>query len=290
MKKRNGFLIITCLFSMSSCVKDTTQIIIEEFNKYHDGIEDVVWRDYDELHFENHVLKIFEKIDGIKWDSINFFNDRIYYFDTLTLDSYNKINSLQFYSCDFNGNNIELLHEEQINSDSKIDYKVVSQMYYFEYKVDDIKYIDTYNIVENEYKNIACGKKVVLEDYIEEEVNEYDYKVVDLNEKDSFQSIKPQSFDYFEIIHKESGISKKIDDEYLKSTIYFESLEKFSYNPKRVDISSGHILLIYGIGGGNGWTYPNVIFEYNFDTEKLEFKLLIFPLDYINFEIIYIDK
>ena len=68
------------------------------------------------------------------------------------------------------------------------------------------------------------------------------------------------------------------------------SLGKWRGDERRVDISSGHILLIYGIGGGNGWTYPNVIFEYNFDTEKLEFKLLIFPSDYINFEIIYIDK
>ena len=79
-----------------------------------------------------------------------------------------------------------------------------------------------------------------------------------------------------------------IDDEYLRNTIYIESMEKFNYSPKRVDISNGHILLTYGIGAGDGWNFPHLVFEYDFDSNKLEYKLLAFPFDSVPIEIIYI--
>ncbi|MCI5746170.1 MAG: hypothetical protein MR270_07835, partial [Erysipelotrichaceae bacterium] len=85
------------------------------------------------------------------------------------------------------------------------------------------------------------------------------------------------------------GISNTIDDDYLKGTIYFSSMEIYNYGPKRVDISNGHILLTYGIGAGDGWNYPHLVFEYDFTSNSLEYKLLAFPFDNVPVDIIYID-
>ena len=86
-----------------------------------------------------------------------------------------------------------------------------------------------------------------------------------------------------------SGVVNTIDDNYLRNTIYIESMEKFNYGPERFDISKGHVLLTYGIGAGDGWNYSHLVFEYNFELNMLEYKLLAFPYDSVPIEIIYID-
>ena len=65
-------------------------------------------------------------------------------------------------------------------------------------------------------------------------------------------------------------------------------MEMFNYGPERIDISNGHILLTYGIGAGDGWNFPHLVFEYDFDAHILEYKLLAFPYDSVPIEIIYI--
>ena len=102
------------------------------------------------------------------------------------------------------------------------------------------------------------------------------------------KNISPQKHGKFIITDLETGLSNIIDDEYLKDTIYIESMEKFNYSPKRVDISNGHILLTYSIGAGDGWNYPQLVFEYDFASNSLEYKLLSFPYDKPGVEIIYI--
>ena len=80
-----------------------------------------------------------------------------------------------------------------------------------------------------------------------------------------------------------------IDDAFLKNTVYIESMEMYNYSPKRYDISNGHILLTYSIGAGDGWNFPHLIFEYDFDTDTLVYKMLVFPYDSVPIEIIYIN-
>lgn len=44
----------------------------------------------------------------------------------------------------------------------------------------------------------------------------------------------------------------------------------------------------YGIGAGDGWNYPHLVFEYDFDSNMLEYKLLAFPFDNVCIDISYI--
>jgi hypothetical protein len=122
---------------------------------------------------------------------------------------------------------------------------------------------------------------IPLEDNrIKEEQSRYSIEVI--------ENISLQEHGKFIVTDLEKGLSNIIDDEYLRNTIYIESMEKFNYSPKRVDISNGHILLTYGIGAGDGWNFPHLVFEYDFDSNKLEYKLLAFPFDSVPIEIIYI--
>ena len=65
-------------------------------------------------------------------------------------------------------------------------------------------------------------------------------------------------------------------------------MEMFNFGPERVDISNGHILLTYWIGAGDGWTYSHLVFEYDFESDTLEYKLLAFPYASTPIEIEYI--
>ena len=142
-------------------------------------------------------------------------------------------------------------------------------------------YVDKYTISTGIYENISSGKDCSLSDYMpKEEQSRYSIEVI--------ENISPQEHGKFIVTDLEKGLSNIIDDEYLRNTIYIDSMEKFNYSPKRVDISNGHILLTYGIGAGDGWNYPHLVFEYDFDSNKLEYKLLAFPFDSVPIEIIYI--
>lgn len=142
------------------------------------------------------------------------------------------------------------------------------------------KSIDKYIISTGKYENIANGKESYLSDYMSKEQCRYSIETIE-NES-------PKKHGKFIVTDLEKNLSKIIDDDYLRNTVYIESMEKYNYGPERADISNGHILLTYGIGAGNGWNYPHLVFEYDLDTNKLEYKLLAFPYDTVPIEIIYI--
>ena len=143
------------------------------------------------------------------------------------------------------------------------------------------KLIDQYKLSTSAYENIASGNGCDLSDYFrEEDQSRYQIEVI--------ENTSPQQHGHFVITDLLTGTEKIIDDDYLKGTIYLESMEKFNYGPDRFDISNGHILLTYGIGAGDGWNYPHLVFEYDFQSNTLEYKLLAFPDDTVVVEIVYI--
>ena len=280
--KKTCLLFLTILtLLLTSCRQDTTQLAKDEFSKYYNGKDEVVLNIEDNLYFETHTLKKENLEHTHLYGSILIYEKAIYY---LSLESSNfgfKNDFINVYSCDFYGNNTEKVYTKELNIYSRVDIEIYKDNFYIEYKKDELIYIDKYTISTGIYENIASGKDCSLSDYMpKEEQSRYSIEVI--------ENISPQKHGKFIVTDLETGLSNIIDDEYLRNTIYIESMEKFNYSPIRVDISNGHILLTYGIGAGDGWNYPHLVFEYDFDSNTLEYKLLAFPFDSVPIEIIYI--
>ena len=274
------FLTILTLF-LTSCRQDTTQLAKDEFSKYYNGKDEVVLNIEDNLYFENHILERESLNPKNSYGSIVFHENLIYYVSINSLKKKYRNEFINIYTCDYYGENTNIIYSKEINTNSNIAIKTDKDSYYIEYKKENLIYIDKYTISTGIYENIARGKDCSLSDYMpKEEQSRYSIEVI--------KNISPQEHGKFIVTDLETGLSNIIDDEYLRNTIYIESMEKFNYSPKRVDISNGHILLTYGIGAGDGWNYPHLVFEYDFDSNKLEYKLLAFPFDSVPIEIIYI--
>ena len=277
------FLTILTLF-LTSCRQDTTQLAKDEFSKYYNGKDEVVLNIDDNLYFENYELDLNGLVKGNEHNNGFIINQSNFFFSASKENSMFNF-TLNIYESNLQGTDIKLVYSKDGFKTHPWAY-AIDDVFYIEHYSNNVldfesKLIDSYTISTGIYENIASGKDCSLSDYMpKEEQSRYSIEVI--------ENISPQEHGKFIVTDLEKGLSNIIDDEYLRNTIYIESMEKFNYSPKRVDISNGHILLTYGIGAGDGWNYPHLVFEYDFDSNKLEYKLLAFPYDSVPIEIIYI--
>ena len=284
MKKIFVLLLTILTLLLTSCGEDTTQLAKDEFSQYYNGKDEVVLNYLDNLYFENYSLSLSDLIEKSEFNNGLIIKQDKFFFSTSTENSMYDF-TLNIYEANLQGTNVKMIF-------SKDGYKThpwvyaIDEIFYVEFYSNNAfdlksKLIDKYTISTRIYENIASGKDCSLADYIpKEEQSRYSIEVI--------ENISPQEHGKFIVTDLETGVVKTIDDDYLKETIYIKSMEKFNYGPKRVDISNGHILLTYGIGAGDGWNYPHLVFEYDFDSNTLEYKLLAFPFDSVPIEIIYI--
>ena len=264
---------------------DTKQIIAkEEFSKYHNGIDEVVLEHGDNLYFENYALDLNGLVKGNEYNNGLIINQRNLFFSTSKENSMFNF-TLNIYESNLQGTDIKLVYSKDGFKTHPWAYAIDDVFYIEHYSNNALdlesKLIDSYTISTGIYENISSGKDCSLSDYAQkEEQSRYSIEVI--------ENISPQEHGKFIITDSETGVTNIIDDEYLRNTIYIESMEKFNYSPKRVDISKGHILLIYGIGAGDGWNHPHLVFEYIFENNSLEYKLLAFPEETTFVNIIYI--
>lgn len=277
------FLTILTLF-LTSCRQDTTQLAKDEFSKYYNGKDEVVLNIEDNLYFENYELDLNALVKGNEHNNGFIINQSNFFFSASKENSMFNF-TLNIYESNLQGTDIKLVYSKDGFKTHPWAY-AIDDVFYIEHYSNNVldfesKLIDSYTISTGIYENIASGKDCSLSDYMpKEEQSRYSIEVI--------ENISPQEHGKFIVTDLEKGLSNIIDDEYLRNTIYIESMEKFNYSPKRVDISNRHILLTYGIGAGDGWNYPHLVFEYDFDSNKLEYKLLAFPYDSVPIEIIYI--
>ena len=285
MKKWFILFLTVFVFALSSCWReDTTQSAKNEFSKYFNGKDEVVLNIDDNLYFENYSLDL----DGIVKD--NEYNGGLFVKQARLYFSTSKQNfmfdyTLNIFESNLDGTNVENIYSKDGFKTHPWAY-AIDDVFYIEHYLNNAfdlnsKSIDKYIISTGKYENIANGKESNLSDYMSKEQCRY-----------SIETIENESLKHGEFIvtDLEKNLSKTIDDDYLRNTVYIESMEKYNYGPKRVDISNGHILLTYGIGAGDGWNYPHLVFEYDFDSNRLEYKLLAFPYDNVSINIMYIGE
>lgn len=284
MKKIILLIILLVCFAFSACRHDTTQLAEDAFSKYYDGGADVVLVLEDTIYFENHKIDLNKLKNEEANNGLIIKKDKLYFSTSKQNSMYDY--TLNIYESDLSGANIKLVF-------SKGNYKTypwvygIDDAFYIEYYLTnaldiDSRQIDKFSIQGNEYENVAGGKDCSLSNYTKKsETSIYDIKVV--------ENLSPQEHGKFIITNSETNEIRIIDDAFLKNTVYIESMEMYNYSPKRYDISNGHILLTYSIGAGDGWNFPHLIFEYDFDTDTLVYKMLVFPYDSVPIEIIYIN-
>ena len=283
--KKVLLMILLIGFCFASCGQDTTQLAKDEFSKYYDGKNDVILVLEGTIYFEGNKIDLNElKVNEEANNGLIVKKDKLYF-------STSKQNSmfdytLNIYESDLSGANIKLFF-------SKDNYKThpwvygIDNAFYIEHyltntSAKDSKQIDRFLIDSYDYENIDSGKDCSLSDYsAKSEISKYDIEVV--------ENLSPQEHGKFIITNSETNEKRIIDDYFLKNTIYIGSMEMYNYSPKRYDISNGHILLTYSIGAGDGWNFPHLIFEYDFDSNTLVYKMLVFPYDSVPIEIIYIN-
>ena len=139
---------------------------------------------------------------------------------------------------------------------------------YFQYKIkgSSDKIIDSYNVIAEEYKNIARGKNWDISNY--KEVVEEKYSYI-LNDKNNEFTIK-------EIESSEIFVG---DEEYLKQTPYYDSLNKYSYEIDHIKENKGRIYIVYRLCIEGFFhintKYTFVIFEFDFINKTLLYKSIV---------------
>ncbi|MGN1155742.1 MAG: hypothetical protein ACI4TK_06160 [Agathobacter sp.] len=279
------FLLMVSIFSLllTSCGEDTTQIAKDEFSKFYSGNDEVVLLHNDIIYTEKQVLDLNTLVkDEESNDGIIFKEDMILFSTSVQNSMFDY--SFNIYESNLQGTEIQLIFSKDGFKTHPWAYAIDGNFYIEHYSENalsqDGKIIDRYSVNENKYESVARGKDCSLSDYVQEETSQYSIEMV--------ENVSSQEHGKFVVTDSNTGTERIIDDEYLESTIYFESMKKFNYGPKRFEVSNGYILLTYSIGAGDGWTYAHLVFEYDFDSNTLEYKLLAFPHDNVSIDIIYI--
>ena len=92
--------------------EDTTQLAKDEFSKYYNGKDEVVLIIDENIYFENYVLEGESLNPKNSYGSIVIYEESIYYLSFETSKIGFKSDSINVYSCDFFGNNIERVYSQ----------------------------------------------------------------------------------------------------------------------------------------------------------------------------------
>lgn len=277
IKKSITILLFLLCFALIGCnIEDTTNQAIDEFSKYQKTEDVVLVVDDKILYFSTHTIDIRDLIDNEEeYPNGGYLvtKDKIYF--STTIENYMFNFTFSVYECDLNGKNKTRLFKMD-NLVTSPDVVANNMVFYLEhYKENALeetsRVINSYDIINSVYGQVASGKECTISDYRPRNKSDYQGKLLD---KPYIPLFKDNS--YYEITNTKTNEVKIVGKEFIEKTKYIESLQKFNYETKRIDISNGHILLTYKLDAGNGMNYSYLVFEYDFEKETLEYKQLAF--------------
>lgn len=277
IKKSITILLFLLCFALIGCnIEDTTNQAIDEFSKYQETEDVVLVVDDKILYFSTHTIDIRDLIDNEEeYPNGGYLvtKDKIYF--STTIENYMFNFTFSIYECDLNGKNKTRLFKMD-NLVTSPDVVANNMVFYLEhYKENALeetsRVINSYDIINSVYGQVASGKECTISDYRPRNKSDYQGKLLD---KPYIPLFKDNS--YYEITNTKTNEVKIVGKEFIEKTKYIESLQKFNYETKRIDISNGHVLLTYKLDAGNGMNYSYLVFEYDFEKETLEYKQLAF--------------
>ena len=277
--KKYVFLsLLIFIFTLTACVNtEGVAEAKEEFNKYQTN-NDVALLLYNTIYFDTHTLDLGDVIvDEELNGGVGLVENKLYF---TTRKEYgfifNETYGFQLYECDLFGKNIKLVLKKEMSSLSVsfIDEGVVYiQHHTKDFFIGSTMIIDSYNLKTGEYKEYSRGDELSLNGLrvAKQERNKAIYTCNILK-----KTIEEEKSSYFEIIDAKTKNKKIIDDDFWQNTIYASTFQKYKFYPRRIDVVDGRILLTYYIKAGQ---YSHLVFEYDFGTETVMYKMLVFPYD-----------
>ena len=293
MKKSLAFILIFITSFLTSCevslptieilipTIQPTQTAIDEFSQYDNEKQEVAMFCNSSLYFKGYDINFSKLFPGEEFFYGLLIKNNKIYFSTTTVNPRKPFyiipqpeeHTFKIYESNFSGTEISLIYSRHfettpISSYAKDDSFYI--MYFTSNKLFETNAnIDKYTISTGECVTIASGPDCSMNDYRTTEESKYKIDV----EQGYSSSKEPGKIT---ITDTETGEIRIIDDDYLKNTIYIESLKRFGYGAIRFDISHGHILLLYMVRANEADKIAYVVFEYDFDADRLDYKALLF--------------
>lgn len=254
---------LSCLAFAGCAEKYNFEEVRAEFSQYPSDPDIAVVLDGDTVYFNDHTVHLRDLVSDDVTVRELYISQEDIFFCGASFDS-SHIGSIALYQCDWYGNDMQLLYEK--GEMGSIDTLRNKNVFYFQYVIDGVKYIDCYDIFTGESKNIGEGQDCNIEDYA-------------------------QTFDSDYVIeHKNGaiGIGKKssprngmvvLDEDYLKTTPYYASICKYPYNLEHVKESDGKLYALYRLKIEDFFDvtpkYTYAVFEVAYETGNMTYKLLV---------------
>ena len=127
------------------------------------------------------------------------------------------------------------------------------------------------------YETIAVREKGFAIQDVAPDIDKYQVKVEAGPDATWWEKLFYVGDRRFVITDRQTGEERIIDDQYLANTVYKASMDKYGYYEAYCGVFNGeHILLQYDM-----WHdfYGELVFEYNFETDELEFLAMLFLPD-----------
>lgn len=279
-----SMVVILCLCCnlLTSCSdKYSFEEVRQEFSRYEADLNVGVVLDSRNLYFYDRSIELEEMIPEGDVTNFQFIGDNIYF--TATKSGWWSFSAdLLVYKYNLTENNVVCLFKKE-NLKTPLKQLFNGETLYFQYKIkgSSDKIIDSYHVITEEYKNIACGKDCNINNYKEVVEEKYSYT---LNDKNNEFSIK-------EIESSEIFVG---DEEYLKRTPYYDSLNKYSHELDHIRENKGRIYIVYRLFIEGSFSintkYTFVIFEFDFINKTLLYKSIVQMPDIEMYTIINIGE
>lgn len=263
---------------LSSCGPKNDEIKAR-FEKYPTDNSIVVILEDRQFYFTDREMSIDDLAEKVSEENISahtLFDGKIYFAVSTKTES--KTFSLKIYSCDLYGNDKQLVFEKHGYRTSPWgvgDQGVIYIYHYTNGRFDpSSKTIDSYNILTGEYKTVAIGNDVDVYDYRLNTFSDYERKC----EENVLTYVDPTNNKTYTV-----DLESSQADQFNEALIGLEYGFSGMYTTE-----DGRILLLYRILHER-FPYPHFVCEYLPETNKVEFRSLIFAYEYLNFNIVCMD-
>ncbi|MBQ8197708.1 MAG: hypothetical protein IJZ73_06620 [Clostridia bacterium] len=263
MKKVLVFLVsIFIVFSqLTACSKWETnrEEIRSEFSQYQSENDFALFFPYDKICYGNNELSLEQIIEEGYPRHVCSIKDNKIIFVTAG-------DSFCVYECGLQGEELRLLFKKG-NLPVLIDSKVNGDIVYLSYQQGEENKVDSYNLTTGDYVTEGLGANCKISDFMPTYNDRYIANIMSTSNKKTSKNI--------EITDTQTQQTKFITKESLQTTIYANSLNRFGFNLRRVDILEGRIFITCSL---NVWLNESehLVFEFDFERESFKFKALGF--------------